>query len=96
VSGLEGNAFYIETGRVVEIFIVSRVVVDAAYFREENPNYTRLSIKESNRPPPLSGWTILDLDDYDETNKEFALVKDNGIDPSEVEGDDLLIYSPHS
>jgi hypothetical protein len=28
----EGKAFYIEKGRVVEIFIKSRVVVDAAYF----------------------------------------------------------------
>ena len=60
----EGKAFYIEKGRVVEIFIKSRVVVDAAYFREENPNYTRPSIKESNRgPPPLSSWTFIDLND---------------------------------
>jgi hypothetical protein len=47
----EGIAFYIKKGRVVEIFIKSRVVVDAPYFREENPNYSRPSIKESNRGP---------------------------------------------
>ncbi|KAH6667778.1 hypothetical protein B0J14DRAFT_601424 [Halenospora varia] len=34
----EGKAFYIEKERVVEIYMKSRVVVDAAYFREENPN----------------------------------------------------------
>ena len=45
----KGKAFYIEKGRVIEIFIENRVVVDAAYFREENPNYTRPSIKELNR-----------------------------------------------
>jgi hypothetical protein len=45
----KGKAFYIEKERVVEIFIKSRIVVDAAYFREENPNYTRPSIKESNK-----------------------------------------------
>lgn len=44
----EGKGFYIEKEKVVEIFIKSRVVVDAAYFREENPNYARLSIKESD------------------------------------------------
>jgi hypothetical protein len=91
----EGKAFYIEKGRVVEIFIKSRVVVDAAYFREENPNYTRPSIKESNRaPPPPSGWTVINLVDFDEIDEEFSLVKDNGTDPLEVEGDDLLICSP--
>jgi hypothetical protein len=36
-------------------------VVDAAYFREENPNYTRPSIKESNEGS-LPGWIIIDLD----------------------------------
>jgi hypothetical protein len=48
----KGNAFYIEKSRVVEIFVESRVVVDAAYFREENPKYTRPSIKESNESSP--------------------------------------------
>jgi hypothetical protein len=33
----EGKAFYIEKNQVVEIFIKSRVMVDASYFREENP-----------------------------------------------------------
>jgi hypothetical protein len=57
----EGKAFYIEKRRVVEVFIKSRVVVDAAYFREENPN-SRPSIKESNGGV-LPGWVILDLDE---------------------------------
>ncbi|KAH8757124.1 P-loop containing nucleoside triphosphate hydrolase protein [Hyaloscypha finlandica] len=90
----KGKAFYIERGRVVEIFVESRVVVDPAYFREENPNYTRPSIKESNRgpPPPLSSWTFIDLDEIDEEGPSPA--KGNGMDPSEVKGDDLLICSP--
>jgi hypothetical protein len=90
----KGKAFYIERGRVVEIFVESRVVVDAAYFREENPNYTRPSIKESNRgpPPPPSSWTFIDLDEIDEEGPSPA--KGNGMDPSEVKGDDLLICSP--
>ena len=47
--GYEGKVFYIEKEQVVEIFIKSRVVVNAACFREENPNYTRPSIKESRQ-----------------------------------------------
>jgi len=87
----KGKAFYIEKGRVVETFVKSRVVVDAAYFREENPNYTRPSIKESNGGA-LPGWVILDLDEDDEEGPSTA--KGNGMDPSEVKGDDLLICSP--
>ena len=89
----EGKAFYIEKGQVVEIFIKSRVVVNAAYFREENPNYTRPNIKESNRglPPPLSSWTFIVLDEIDEEGVSPA--KSNGIDLSEVKGDNLLICS---
>lgn len=33
-----GTAFYVEKQKVVEIFVESRVVVDAACFREDNPN----------------------------------------------------------
>ncbi len=86
----EGKAFYIEKERVVEIFIKSRVVVDVAYFREENPNYSRPSIKESKKD--LSGWIVIDLDEV--TEKLTSPAKGNGIDPSEVKGDDLLICSP--
>ncbi|KAH8772429.1 hypothetical protein F5882DRAFT_505893 [Hyaloscypha sp. PMI_1271] len=87
----KGKAFYIEKGQVIETFIKSRVVVDVAYFREENPNYTRPSIKESNRRA-LPGWVILDLDKDNEEGPSPA--KGNGIDPLEVKGDDLLICSP--
>jgi hypothetical protein len=65
-------------------------VVDAAYFREENPNYTRPSIKESKKGP--GGWVIVNLDEIDEEGSSLA--KGNGIDPLEVKGDDLLICSP--
>jgi hypothetical protein len=85
----EGKAFYIAKERVIEIFIKSRVVVDAAYFREENPNYARPSIKESEEG---SSWIFIDLDEVSEKSSSSA--KGNGMDPSEVKGDDLLICSP--
>ena len=87
----EGKAFYIEKERVIKISIKSRVVVDAPYFREENPNYSRPSIKEFNKgsPGPPTSW--FDLDEISEEG--WSPAKDDGIDPSEVKGDDLLIYS---
>jgi len=51
----KGKAFYIEKGRVVETFVKSRVVVRRGLFREENPNYSRPSIKESNGAHYLAG-----------------------------------------
>jgi hypothetical protein len=73
------------------MFIKSRVVINAAYFREENPTYTRPSIKESNRGRQTS-WIIIGLDEIDE--EEPSPAKGDGIDLLEVKGDDLLICSP--
>jgi len=86
----KGKVFYIEKDRVVEISIKSRVVVDAPYFREENPNYTRPSIKETDKDSSTS-WIVYDLDEV--AGKESSSTKDKGIDPLEVKGDDLLICS---
>jgi len=85
----KGKAFYIEKGQVVEMFVKSRVVVDAAYFREENPNYARPSIEGSDKG---STWIYIDLDEVDRELSSSA--KGNGMDPSKVKGDDLLVCSP--
>ena len=61
-----------------------------AYFREENLNYTRLSIKESNRRV-LPSQVILDLNEDNEEG--LSLAKGNRIDLLEVKGDNLLICS---
>jgi hypothetical protein len=67
-------------------------VVDTAYFREENPNYTRPSIKESDKGPPSY---IIDLAKITEKLSPPAKKsKSNGMDLSEIKGDDLLICSP--
>jgi hypothetical protein len=42
-------AFYMKKGRPVKLFVNSRIMVDAAYFREANPNYARASIEESDK-----------------------------------------------
>jgi len=43
----KGKAFYIEKEWVVEISIKTQVMVDPPYFQEENPNYSRPSIKNN-------------------------------------------------
>ena len=43
-----GNAFFMEKGGVVEVSVKDRIIIDAAFFRENNPNYVR---------PRISGLT---------------------------------------
>jgi hypothetical protein len=76
----------------VKLLVNSRIMVDAIYFREANPNYARASIDELDKESSsLSGWTILGSDD---SEKSPDAVKKTGMEPSDVKGDDLLICSP--
>jgi hypothetical protein len=86
-------AFYIKKDQPVKLFVNSRIMVDAAYFREANPNYAKASIKDSERERSSNnGWYV--FGDEDDSEKSSDSVKSNGMEPSEVKGDDLLICSP--
>ena len=89
----QGIAFYMKKNRPVKLFVNSRVMVDAAYFREANPNYAKATVDESNKESSSSdGWILLGGDD--DSEKSSDSVKSNGMEPSEVKGDNLLICSP--
>ncbi|PMD60368.1 uncharacterized protein K444DRAFT_642994 [Hyaloscypha bicolor E] len=76
----------------VKLLVNSRIMVNAIYFREANPNYARASMDESDKESSsLSGWTILGSD---ESEKSPDAVKKTGMEPSDVKGEDLLICSP--
>jgi len=84
-----GNAFYVQNGEVIEVHVNSRIMVDAARFREVNPNYARPRIDGLAKQDTSSeGWLILGSD------KQSDEVKSNGLDPEEMQEDDLLICSP--
>ena len=80
-----GNAFFIEKGEVVEVPIKSRIMVNAAFFRKNNPNYVRPRISGLTKKKSLDdGWfTIISKNE----------VKNNGRDPSKMKEDDLLLCS---
>ncbi|CZR66033.1 uncharacterized protein PAC_15933 [Phialocephala subalpina] len=89
----QGMAFYMKKNRPVKLFVNSRIIVDAAYFREANPNYAKPSIDEHNKESSSNhGWLYLGGDD--DSEKSSDSVKSNGMEPSDVKGDDLLICSP--
>jgi hypothetical protein len=44
-----GKAFYTCKGRPMEVFVNSRIIIDALYSREVNPNYARSCITEPDK-----------------------------------------------
>ena len=81
-----GNAFFTEKGEVVKVPIKGRIIVDAAFFRENNPNYVR---------PRISGLTEKrSLDDGWFSFEPENEVKNNGREPSKMTEEDLLLCSP--
>jgi hypothetical protein len=59
----QGMAFYMKRKRPVKVFVNSKIMVYAGYFREANPNYTRPSINDDHTDmyiswPPGSGKTF--------------------------------------
>ena len=55
-----GNAFFIEKGEVVEVPVKGRIMVDAAFFRENNPKYIRPRISGLVEEKSLeNGWFTL-------------------------------------
>lgn len=83
-----GNVFYIEKGEYVEVPVDSRIMVDIAYFREINPNYTRPHINELARPSSSNNTYILFFSDTDAEE-----VETNGLDTTTMSEDDLIICS---
>jgi hypothetical protein len=70
---------------VVKVPVKSRIIVNATFFRENNPNYVR---------PRISGLTERKyLDDGWFTIMPENEVKSNGRELTEIKEDDLLLYS---
>ena len=84
-----GAAFYMKEREAVKVSVDSRIMLDAAFFRKMNPNYIRPQPDELVKKKA-------DDDDYFENFPESSRgqVKDNGVEPTRIEEDDLLICCP--
>jgi len=75
-----------QKGGLVEVPVKSRIMVDAGFFRENNPNYIRPRISGLVEKKSLNdGWFTF------EPEQE---VKSNGREPNKMTADDLLLCSP--
>ncbi len=86
-----GKAFYIHEGYRVEFSVDSRIMVDAAFFRKINPNYSRPRITEAADMEPTDFSLLM----FDESKSEpDHQVQSNGKGPADMKENDLLICSP--
>lgn len=88
-----GNAFYMKKGQPMRMPVHGRVMVDAQYFEEANPNHCKPQVEQSvpSRsfiPGMCYVWTDEDM------KSKSARVKSNGTTDVHVSGEDLLLCSP--
>ncbi|KFY05238.1 hypothetical protein O988_00150 [Pseudogymnoascus sp. VKM F-3808] len=84
-----GRAFQMKKKKPVEIFINSRIMVDAASFQEINPNYTRPSIFKSSDSIDL--WLIVDAGSGNQIDESTMK---SSMDLDALTDEDFLVCSP--
>jgi hypothetical protein len=92
----KGSGFYIIKHGPFQVHIDSYIMVDAAFFREINPNYSRPKIDtagEIKLDPPrewadlFDGTVIIKISPHDQ-------ITGTSLDPSAMTKDELLMYCP--
>ena len=74
-----GIAFFMKDGAPFQVFIDSRVMLDAMLFRKINPNYARLRVIEIKNPKS----SFFDMDEDDSTTSVDEVIS-NGKKPLEL------------
>ena len=88
-----GGAFYMRNGQPIKVPVNSRIMIDAAFFQEANPNHTRPSINElAKQHSSDEAWMLFGSDDR--SANQSHRVKSNGKDSAEMNENDLILCSP--
>ncbi|KAJ6001203.1 hypothetical protein N7481_001612 [Penicillium waksmanii] len=91
----EGNAFFMNKGRAVKVKIDSRVAVDAAFFHEMQPNYSRPSLRDLG-VKEKDGIQVFDIDAMftEDREREKERMRGDGVDARNLSEADLLVACP--
>ncbi|KAJ6001018.1 hypothetical protein N7481_001427 [Penicillium waksmanii] len=91
----KGNAFFINKGKTVKAKIDSRVAVDAAFFHEMQPNYSRPSLRDLG-VKEKDGIQVFDIDAMfmEDREREKERMRGDGVDARELSEADLLVACP--
>jgi hypothetical protein len=83
----DGIAFQMKQGKPVLISVKGRIVVDAAFFRQVNPNYTRPSIISARKKRSIDIWDLME----DASSSEG---KTKRVNRGELKEGDFLLCRP--
>ena len=88
-----GDAFYIRKGKPVRVPVNGRIMIDATFFHQANPNYVRPRISESAKNESSDFAKIFFSSDDDSDNRPDQ-IKKNGKDPAEMKEDEWILCNP--
>ncbi|KAJ5938337.1 hypothetical protein N7466_001471 [Penicillium verhagenii] len=95
IQHCKGSAFFMNKGKAIKIKIDSRVAVDAAFFHEMQPNYSRPSLRDIG-VKEKDGITVFDLGAMfmEDREREKEKMRGDGVDAQKLSEADLLIACP--
>jgi hypothetical protein len=83
------SALYMQDDIAIRVPVDSRVIIDPAFFRKINPNYSRPQVSEKRERK-----SALFVFGEDDSTKRIDEVTSNGKKPTELTNDELLICCP--
>jgi hypothetical protein len=91
----KGSAFFMNKGKILKVNINSRVAVDAAFFHEMQPNYSRpslrdIGVKEKGEIAFFDIGAIFTAD----REREKERMRGEGLDAQKLSETDLLVACP--
>ncbi|KAI2735150.1 hypothetical protein DTO013E5_9491 [Penicillium roqueforti] len=95
VRHCEGSAFFMNKGKAFKVNINSRVGVDAAFFHEMQPNYSRPSLRDIG-VKDKDGISVIDIGAMlmEDREREKEKMRGDGVDAQKLSEADLLVSCP--
>ncbi|KAJ5752813.1 ATPase AAA-type core [Penicillium odoratum] len=95
IQHCKGSAFFMNKGKAIKVNINSRVAVDAVFFHEMQPNYSRPSLRDI-RMKEKDGIAVIDLGAMfmEDREREKERMRGDGVDAQKLSEADLLIACP--
>ncbi|KAJ5033191.1 hypothetical protein NUH16_003107 [Penicillium rubens] len=95
VRHCEGSAFFMNKGKAFKVNINSRVAVDAAFFHEMQPNYSRPSLRDIG-VKDKDGISVIDIGAMlmEDSEREKEKMRGDGVDAQKLSEADLLVSCP--
>ncbi|KAJ5267866.1 ATPase AAA-type core [Penicillium angulare] len=95
IQHCKGSAFFMNKGKAIKLNIKSRVAVDAAFFHEMQPNYSRPSLRDMALKEK-DGIAVFDIGAMfmEEREQEKEKMRGDGMEPQKLSEADMLIACP--